>query len=104
MKILKQTIIKYKNDRVTLSQFEKGSKRFYISNGCTPLGLANTLDEAYVIYKNKVRALKSRRTREFNKLVAFVRKNKNEVDFDCVREVIEKEFHADWESVKLNFQ
>lgn len=104
MKILKQTIIKYKNDRVTLSQFEKGSKRFYVSNGCTPLGLANTLDEAYVIYKNKVRALKSRRTREFNKLVAFVRKNKNEVDFDCVKEVVEKEFYADWETVKLNFQ
>lgn len=101
---LKKTEIGYKNDRVTLSQFEKGSKKFYVSNGCTPYGLTANLDEAYVIYKNKVRALKAKRTREFNKLIAFVRKNINEVDFDCVKEIVEKDFHADWEAVKLNFQ
>ena len=93
MNTLAKTVINYKNDRVVLSQFEKGSKRFYISNGCTPLGFANTLDEAYVIYNKKVRALKARRTREFNKLVASVKADIDTVDFDCVIEVFTKDFH-----------
>ena len=100
---LKTTTIYYKNDRVTLEQFEKGTKRFYISNGCTPLGFADNIDEAYFIYKNKVRALKARRTREFNKQVAYVKANIDSVDFDLVVEVFTRDFHITEETVRRIF-
>ena len=101
MELLKSTTIHYKNDRVELSKLAKGS--FYISNGCTPLGFAKTLDEAYFIYKNKVRAFKAKRTREFNKQVAFVKANIDSVDFDCVINVFTRDFHITEETVRRIF-
>lgn len=102
--ILKETKIGYKNDCVTLEQLGKGPERSYIiSNGCKLLGSAENIDKAYFIYQNKVRALKAYRTRRFNELIVYVRKNIDRVKLNRVKEVIERDFYADWENVKLNF-
>ena len=103
MKTLAKTVINYKNDRVELSEFGKGTMRFYISNGCTPLGFADTLEEAYNIYNKKVKALKARRTRDFNKKVAFVKSEIDRVDFDCVIKVFTRDFHITEEQVREIF-
>lgn len=101
--VLKETKIGYKNDRVTLEKLGKGSKSFFISNGCTPLGFADNIDKAYFIYEKKVRVLKARRTRKFNELIAYVKENIDKVNLNHVKEIVERDFHADWENVKLNF-
>ena len=93
METLKRTEIGYENDRVELMRMNSG--RYYICNGCEPLGFADRYDDAYFLYQKKVTAFKAKRTRELNKTCDFLRKNKDSIDIDLVLEVFKNKFHTD---------
>ena len=103
MEHLKTTKIFYKNDRVELSKFDKGSKSYYISNGCTPLGFAKTYEEALDIFNKKVKQLKARRTRELNKDIAFIKKEMDSIDFDMVIELFQRDYYIDEATTRKMF-
>lgn len=90
METLKKTTIGYKNARVELSKMKSG--RYYISNGCEPLGFADTYLEACEIYQKKVKAFRAKRTRALNKDIKFVIENWDSVDFDLVKENFKKDY------------
>lgn len=103
MEHLQTTKIFYKNDCVELSRFDKGSKRYYISNGCTPLGFAQTYEEALDIFNKKVKQLKARRTRKLNKDIAFIKKEMDSIDFENVIEVFHRDYYIDEATTRKMF-
>ena len=103
MKTIQTTEILYKNDRVELSKFDKGSKSYDISNGCTPLGFAETYEEALDLFNKKVKQLRARRTRELNKDIAFIKKEMDSIDFDLVIELFQRDYHIDAATTKKMF-
>lgn len=96
MKTLQRTTIGYKNNRVELSKMKSG--RYYISNGCEPLGFADSYLEANEIYENKVRAFKAKRTRELNKLRTAVIRDFDSIDQELLQETLIKDFCMQEES------